>query len=50
MHNRKATENYIDMEEMMNTELIFKYLSALKENNDRDWYHQHKIEYKELPV
>lgn len=31
----------------MNTELIFKYLSELKENNNREWYHQHKTEYKE---
>ena len=31
----------------MNTELIFKYLSELKENNNREWYHQHKAEYKE---
>ena len=31
----------------MNTELIFKYLSELKENNNRKWYHQHKAEYKE---
>ena len=31
----------------MNTELIFQYLSELKENNNREWYHQHKTEYKE---
>lgn len=31
----------------MNTEPIFKYLSELKENNTREWYHQHKAEYKE---
>lgn len=31
----------------MNTELIFKYLSDLQENNNREWYHQHKTEYKE---
>lgn len=31
----------------MNTELIFKYLSELKENNNREWYHQHKTEYKD---
>lgn len=31
----------------MNTELIFKYLSELKENNNREWYHLHKAEYRE---
>ena len=31
----------------MNTQLIFDYLTALNENNNRDWYHLHKTEYKE---
>lgn len=31
----------------MNTELIFQYLTDLKENNNREWYHLHKSEYKE---
>lgn len=30
----------------MNTELIFQYLTDLKENNNREWYHLHKAEYK----
>lgn len=30
----------------MNTELILKYLSDLKENNNREWYHAHKAENK----
>lgn len=30
----------------MNTELILNYLSELKENNNRQWYHDHKAEYK----
>lgn len=31
----------------MNTELILKFLTELSENNNRDWYHAHKAEYKE---
>lgn len=31
----------------MNTEPIFKYLTDLKENNNREWYHLHKAEHKE---
>ena len=31
----------------MNTKTIFKFLTALSENNDREWYHAHKSEYKE---
>lgn len=31
----------------MNTKLILNYLSALNENNNREWYHLHKEEYKE---
>ena len=31
----------------MNTQLIMDYLSALDRNNNREWYHQHKAEYKE---
>lgn len=31
----------------MNTEPIFKYLTDLKENNHREWYHLHKAEHKE---
>lgn len=31
----------------MNTQVILKYLSELSENNNRDWYHSHKGEYKE---
>lgn len=31
----------------MNTQLILNYLSELKENNNREWYHLHKEEYKE---
>lgn len=31
----------------MNTEIILKYLTDLSENNNREWYHAHKIEYKE---
>ncbi len=30
----------------MNTTSIFNYLSALSENNNREWYHLHKAEYK----
>lgn len=31
----------------MNAHLILKYLSDLRENNNREWYHAHKNEYKE---
>lgn len=31
----------------MNTEVILKYLTDLSENNNREWYHAHKAEYKE---
>lgn len=31
----------------MNTKTIFNFLTALSENNDREWYHAHKSEYKE---
>lgn len=31
----------------MNTKLILSYLSELSENNNREWYHLHKTEYKE---
>lgn len=31
----------------MNIQLILKYLSELSENNNREWYHLHKEEYKE---
>ncbi len=30
----------------MNTQLILNYLSYLKENNRREWYHEHKAENK----
>lgn len=30
----------------MNPQLILKYLSDLRENNNREWYHAHKTEYK----
>ena len=30
----------------MNTQLIMDYLTALNRNNDREWYHAHKDEYK----
>lgn len=30
----------------MNTQLILNYLSNLNENNNREWYHAHKAEYK----
>ncbi len=30
----------------MNTRLILNYLSDLNENNNREWYHAHKAEYK----
>ncbi|MDO4275021.1 MAG: DUF2461 domain-containing protein [Eubacteriales bacterium] len=31
----------------MNTEVILNYLSCLSQNNNREWYHGHKAEYKE---
>ena len=31
----------------MNTNPIFHYLQELSENNNREWYHLHKAEYKE---
>lgn len=31
----------------MNTQLILNYLTRLSENNNREWYHAHKEEYKE---
>ena len=31
----------------MKTERILNYLSELSKNNNREWYHQHKIEFKE---
>ncbi len=31
----------------MNTQAILHYLSALNENNDREWFHAHKEEYRE---
>lgn len=31
----------------MNTRLILQYLKELSENNNREWYHLHKEEYKE---
>lgn len=30
----------------MNTQLIMDYLTALNRNNDREWYHAHKDDYK----
>ena len=30
----------------MDTRLILSYLTALEENNNREWYHQHKAEYQ----
>ena len=30
----------------MNTQLMIDYLSALSENNDREWYHANKEDYK----
>ena len=30
----------------MNTQLILQYLSDLNENNNREWYHSHKMEKK----
>lgn len=31
----------------MNSNVILNYLSGLKENNNREWYHAHKAEYKD---
>lgn len=31
----------------MNTQLILNYLSELSKNNNREWYHLHKEQYKE---
>lgn len=31
----------------MNTQMILDYLAALDANNNREWYHAHKEEYKE---
>ena len=31
----------------MNMELILNYLSELSRNNNREWYHEHKEEYRE---
>lgn len=31
----------------MNIETILKYLSGLRDNNNREWYHAHKEEYRE---
>jgi len=31
----------------VNTKAILKYLTELSENNNREWYHAHKSEYKE---
>ena len=31
----------------MNTQLILDYLTDLGKNNEREWYHAHKAEYKE---
>lgn len=31
----------------MDTGIIFDYLRGLKENNNREWYHEHKKEYQE---
>ena len=30
----------------MDLSLILKYLTDLSENNNREWYHAHKTEYK----
>lgn len=30
----------------MNLTTILRYLTGLSENNDREWYHAHKAEYK----
>ena len=31
----------------MNTQIILEYLTSLDRNNNREWYHAHKAEYKE---
>lgn len=31
----------------MNTKIMLNYLSDLSKNNNREWYHEHKKEYKE---
>lgn len=31
----------------MNTKIILNYLTELRENNNREWYHAHKKEYQE---
>lgn len=31
----------------MNTQMILQYLTSLKANNDREWYHAHKAEYQQ---
>ena len=31
----------------MNTQIILKYLSELSYNNNREWYHEHKNDYKD---
>lgn len=31
----------------MNLSLILTYLNELSENNNREWYHAHKTDYKE---
>ncbi len=31
----------------MDTQLILSYLKDLSENNNREWYHEHKAQYKE---
>ena len=31
----------------MNTQMVLSYLESLSENNNREWYHAHKTEYKE---
>lgn len=32
---------------MIQTAMLLRYLSALRENNNREWYHAHKTEYQE---
>ncbi len=34
----------------MNISTILKYLTELRENNDREWYHAHKADYKAANV
>lgn len=41
--NRLAYQKGTDM----NTRIILDYLKNLSENNNREWYHAHKAEYKE---